>query len=926
MKRSVFLTRALSAALITLSVTACSGNESSEALLGKAQESLRAADPASAEIHLKNLLQKDEDNAEARFLLGQLYRQANNLVAAEHELQRAVDLGFDPARARPELLETMLVLGRDAESIAAAGKDSTGDPLADARIRTAVGQARLQQRDLDQARTAFEAALAARPDYVPAQVGLTRLQAFGDRQAARSGVDQILAKNPDSAEALLLLADLQIADRQLAAARETLTKFIQQRPNDVVNRAKLVSVSLDLNDLEQATKDLASLRRLAPKAPATHYLAASVLSRQNQLEKAREEAEEALRLAPGYLPALSLAAGLSLNANALEQAERYSKQLIERLPQNPIGYRVLGATQLRHNEAQKALDTVRAGLEHLPQDAPLLALAGEASLKLNQNREATGYFQRASELAPDNARTRTGLALSHIAAGDTDTGIEELEQATELDAGNLQADVALVATLLRNREFDKALAAIERMEKKAPATSALPMNLRGTILAAKGDLPGARAAFDKALEIDPTFLAAASNLATLDLREGHPGDARQRYETLLARDPKNAGAAVALAVLTARTGGTPDEVLPLLKRAREADPDAVLPILASARYLMQTNAPRDAIPMLQEAANRNPNDVRILDQLAQAFRQSGQPTQAIASWEKALRIDPKLGLAQFRIGETQLGQGDRTAALASFRKAAALSPEAVEPRAAMASLLQQDGRKDEAMAIAAELRGDEKTKVAGLILQGDLNAANGKLPAAIDDFQQAYAVQRSLPVGTRLHRALLAALRETDADRMLHDWIRSEPENLALRMFAGESQTARRHWKQAFEQYAVVLEKQPDNVVALNNAAWALHELKDERALDYGRRAYEAAPKAANVIDTYGTILVARGDRKGVELMREAVSVAPANPQLRLHLAQALMRFDDPAGARAELQTLLQATPEGPAAEEAKGLLEKIGG
>src|SRR5690606_20890767 len=117
-------------------------------------------------------------------------------------------------------------------------------------------------------------------------------------------------------------------------------------------------------------------------------------------------------------------------------------------------------------------------------------------------------------------------------------------------------------------------------------------------------------------------------------------------------------------VLTARTGGTRDEVLGQLKRAREANPDAVLPILATARYLMQTNTPKDAIPMLQEASNRNPSDARILDQLALAFRQSEQPTQAIANWEKALRINPKAALAQFRIGETQLAGGDRDAALA----------------------------------------------------------------------------------------------------------------------------------------------------------------------------------------------------------------------------------------------------------------------
>ncbi len=924
MKLPVPLLRTLGASLVALSFSACSGNETPDSLLSKAQDSIRASDPRSAEIHLKNLLQQEETNAEARFLLGEIHRQSNDLRFAEKELRRARDLGYDPKQVQPALFETMLALG-DAQEVADEAKDiSTGDALADARIRTAVGRAQLQLGKNDEARKAFEAALAAKSDHTPAKVSLALLQAGTDRPGARAAVEQILKDEPDSTDALSLKADLDIADRHFDAARKSLTQLIEQRPNDVASRAKLASIALELNDLEAAERETTHLRRLAPRSPITHYLTALVHSRKNNLNAAREEVQEALRLAPDYLPAVGLAAGLSLSANALESAEQFSRQLIERLPQNPVGFRVLGATLLKRNEPQRALDAVHPGLQRHPEDATLLAIAGEAALKLNQAKEAAGYFQRASSLSPDNARSRTGLALSHIASGDTSTGIEELEEAIELDAGNLQADVALITTLMRNREFDKALEAVDRLEKKAPPASALPSNLRGSVLAARGDLAGARAAFEKAAQTDPKFFAAAANLATLDLRDGRPGDARQRYETLLAADPKNPQAGVALAVLTARTGGTRDEVLGQLKRAREANPDAVLPILATARYLMQTNKPKDAIPMLQEASNRNATDVRILDQLALAFRQSEQPTQAIATWEKLLRVNPKAALAQFRIGETQLAGGDRDAALASFRKATEIAPDAVEPKVAAASVLLQQGRADDALRIGTQMAANEKTKVAGLMLEGDVQAASGKLPEAITKYRAAFAEQPTLPVGSKLHRALLAGKQEAQADKMLRDWIRTQPADLNLRMFAGESQTARKQWKEAFEQYAVVLEQQPKNAIALNNSAWALHELKDERAVDYGRRAYEAAPKSAAVIDTYGTILVAKGDRKGVELLREAVSLAPTSAQLRLHLAEALVKFDDKPGARSELETLLKTTPEGTVAESAKALLAKL--
>ena len=69
MKLPVSLLRTLGASLVALSFSACSGNEAPDALLAKAQESMRASDPRAAEIHLKNLLQQDETNAQARFLL-----------------------------------------------------------------------------------------------------------------------------------------------------------------------------------------------------------------------------------------------------------------------------------------------------------------------------------------------------------------------------------------------------------------------------------------------------------------------------------------------------------------------------------------------------------------------------------------------------------------------------------------------------------------------------------------------------------------------------------------------------------------------------------------------------------------------------------------------------------------------------------------
>lgn len=923
MKPPISLTRPLLASLIVLAFSACSGTEKPEALLAKAQASLSASDPKAAEIHLKNLLQVDENNAEARFLLAGIARDAGDLRSAEKEYRRARDLGFDRNKIGPPLLDSMYRLGEMKEIVEEARSLGLTDPPAQAQALTTVGNAHLRQGQAGEARKAFAEALAAQADYVPAQVGAAAVEAIDDRPAARAAVAQILKRAPDSVEALTLEGDLELADRKLEAARTRYRKVAELSPGNPEALTRAVSVSIELRDLEGARKDFEALRKAAPGSPVTLYLHAMIEAQANNTSVARDAVQEALRLAPEYMPAVTLAAGLNLSLGALEQAERYARMVIERTPDNPLGYRVLGATYLRMNQPDRALEAVRPVLNRRPEDPVILSIAGEAALKLNDPGTAATYFERASRANPDDARSRTGMALSHLATGDRTRAISELEQAVELDSNNLQADVALVMAHVRDRQYDKALAAVARMEKKAP-TNPMPSTLRGAVLSAKGDIKGARAAFEKALQIDPAFYPAAANLATFDLRDKHPDDARKRYESVLAKDPRNSQASVALAAITASTGGTRDQVLAELKKAREANPDAVLPILATARYLIETNTPKEAIPMLQEAANRNPENTQVLDVLANAFIRSDQRGQAISTWEKILRINPKSAAAQFRIGDAQLAAGDREAALASFRKAAEIAPGTVEPQVGMALVLQQQGKKDEAMRIATQMQSDAKLKLAGTVLEGDLLASDGKFAQASERFRAAFAIQRSLQLGSKTHRALLAAKREAEADTFLRDWIRAEPANLPLRLYAGESETMRKRWKEAFDQYAVVLEKEPRNALALNNSAWALHELKDARALEYARRAYEAVPNSASIADTYGVILSERGDAKGVEALRKAVELAPKNPQFRLHLAQALARIDDKAGARKQIDELLATTPSGDIADAARALQAKL--
>jgi Tfp pilus assembly protein PilF len=111
--------------------------------------------------------------------------------------------------------------------------------------------------------------------------------------------------------------------------------------------------------------------------------------------------------------------------------------------------------------------------------------------------------------------------------------------------------------------------------------------------------------------------------------------------------------------------------------------------------------------------------------------------------------------------------------------------------------------------------------------------------------------------------------------------------------------------------------------VVLNNLAWALSELNDPKAIEYARHAYALAPESASVADTYGWVLVRSGDTAGgIEILRKAVQMAPADTAKRLRLAKALLKSGDTAQARKELEMISQPNAPLHARAEAEKMLK----
>jgi Flp pilus assembly protein TadD len=78
-------------------------------------------------------------------------------------------------------------------------------------------------------------------------------------------------------------------------------------------------------------------------------------------------------------------------------------------------------------------------------------------------------------------------------------------------------------------------------------------------------------------------------------------------------------------------------------------------------------------------------------------------------------------------------------------------------------------------------------------------------------------------------------------------------------------------------------------------------------------------------MDTLGYVMVEQGDvAKGLAMLRKAATLAPNNPDIHFHVAWALHKSGDGAGARKELEQLLAKGTKFSLEEDAKTLLKQL--
>ena len=893
--------------------------------LARGKEMAAKGDHRGAVIEFKNVLQSDANALEARYLLGREMLAQSDPKGAAIELQKAYDAQYDPEQVVPLLAKSELLAGQSDAAAKLIASAKLKSPAANAELKTLLGTTLFNQNKLDDALAAYAAADQFVPGYSDARLGKARiLAARGDAAAAGKEVDEILAKDPKQSEALTLKGDLARARGATQEAIDAYLAAIKENPRVFLARLNLAGTYVAAGQLDLAQAQVDELKKVSPKHPGVTYMDALIAFTKKDYPRANDAIGVAINGAPTSGMAQVLAGAIATAMNQPVQAEQHLREALKANPGSVYARKLLTSLYLRQRDAAKAEEILNPALAALPDDPTLIALAGEVALLKGDYAAASKSFDKAGKINPADANARTQGAAVDFARGDEAAGFAELEAASKAAVNNPNPDIALVLARVQRHQYDQALVAWKTLQQRQP-DNPMTYNLRASIDMGKNDLPAARKSLEHALELQPNYFPAAANLAQLDVRDHHPDAARERFKTLLAKDPGNLSALLALAQFENSNGAGPDVVLPLLKEARRANPTSERAVAVLAGYYASKNDPKQALSIAQEGLASSPNNPGYLDLVGQFLMQTGSTDQAIASYRKLVSINPDSVDYLMRLGEAQVAANQSDAALQTFGNALRIKPDAYQAQAVAVTSLIRANKPEDAARLLDTIRKQTPKSPVIPELDADIKLSTKQYVEATTEYRKVLAQAPTSNVVIKTYSALYLSGKQAEASAFMADWIKTHPKDNAVRLFDADVSLRTKDYGRATQNYRAVLETQPNDAGVINNLAWALWQQKDPQALSYAQKASEMAPGNPSIADTLGWMLVEQGQTKrGLEYLEKASAQAPSNYDITLHLAKAQIKDGRKDAARTTLQSLVNAAPDSPEGKESQGLMTSL--
>ena len=393
--------------------------------------------------------------------------------------------------------------------------------------------AALRSGDFSAALKLANALVEASPDYSdPHYLQALALQSSGLAQQALAAIDRAIALAPDRSDYAMTKALMQIGGSDFIESQSGLMDALALNPNHLEAYVALLHIALAQKNMAEAKRLLKLAERVNPDADSVLVSKGAIANAEGLLDDALKWYSLAAEQNPNNVMALANLGVLHLKKQMPAFAEQALNRAKALSPANIGVLRGLVQAHLDQNQPAEAEQAVSELLAVLPSDRAGLGLRTDL-------RRARGDLEGAvQDVSAILANTPGDFGvLSHfttvcLQAGKGEAARDALQSA--LSKNSADDGVWQLLSLVEARLTGDGKAVIDRWLEQRPDSPLAPEAL-AVYLEAKGDLAGAEAAVDKALQASEAFAMAQFVKLRQELRSNDPAAALKRAQALATR-------------------------------------------------------------------------------------------------------------------------------------------------------------------------------------------------------------------------------------------------------------------------------------------------------------------------------------------------------------------------------------------------------
>jgi len=769
-----------------------------------------------------------------------LARLAQGQFDSAHELV-TLALHKEPQSVEAKLAKAAIFIQQDDTTAALPVIDELIAAAPDnGRAWRLKGQALLRQQKFEEARSAFDQAIAnSAAAFVFADRtarALINVQ-LQDYEAAQSEVTELLALSSSDPTANYIQGLLHFQNKKYRDAITALTQAVPAARQYPLTLSYLGVSYLFEKDVDLAAKFASQFVALSPDNANGRKLFATTLVLQNKVKEAQEVLRPVLDNNPDDVGALNIM------ANAL----------------------------LLDDQADRGL-LLYARIGQLNPDWHIVPLRLEAQLLAESPGDKASQTPAA---APDKdanfPQTEILLILNSMAKKDFPAAIEAAKSYQFRDIESLAPYYVLGRVYVAAGQPEEARKVFEQILKRKPGDPYANLNLAQLALEAK-DTQTARRIYKTILAQHPDDLVTLMQLAAIEAREKNAEAMVARLKRAIEAHPTALEPRLRMAGYYIGTG-SPDKVTPLfapLDELQRRSP-GVLELTGLAQLAQQENA--GALATLQQLVDARPISAQNHFLLAMAAGKTGDEEKARQELAEALRLDANHVPALLALARVAVSDGEKEQFAQYLATLVKVAPDAPDVLRLQALSEAQNGNAAEAMVLAQRVFMLAPTSQAVLELAsyqmaaGNDGAARVSLQQWIKDHPNDVAVR--LALASNLERGMNVPGTQAQYLAVLE----LQPDNIsALNNLAWSLRIE--NPKKALEYVQRASKLAPDMPAVLDTLAVVEYHNGDHQSARQAiRRALAGAPDNASMLYHQAMIDAALGEKdKAIAVLQEVLA------------------------------------------------------